>query len=564
MKKLAVITGFGGINAAGRSAGHHAFRRMIFDSLSEQDQQTTLAALGALMGTDDRDAILEGSLVREWDNVDWDAKAVPFHEAFKDEDGTQCWRLTHRRLPVQSAGQMPKGFDPAKLYRSRHHPRGLQMAVYAASDALGSLGIEWETLCQHVGPDEIAVYAGSAMGQQDGNGHGGMMQSALMGKRTSSKQCAMGLSEMPADFINAYVLGNVGKTGSMTAACATFLYNLQLAKDDIESGRRRIVIVGNAEAPLVPEIVEGYNAMTALASEANLKKLDNKGDNEEADFRRAVRPFGENCGFTIAESAQFFVLTDDQLALELGLNVLGSIGDVQVNADGYKKSISNPGIGNYLTMAKVMAATRRELGEASLKNSFVHAHGSSTPQNRVTESHIYEALAGAFGIENWPITAVKTFVGHSLAAASADQLTAALGTWATGVIPGIKTTEKVADDVHQQGLEFVLQDKQVDSEQLDVAFINAKGFGGNNASAAVVSPTKTLELISQKHGTDAIIAWSQANTAIQSQASAYDSRMVAGEIEPRYLFGENVLGPEDLEITDTEIRIKGWDKPVVL
>src|SRR5690606_25968555 len=114
--------------------------------------------------------------------------------------------------------------------------------------------------------------------------------------------------------LNAYVLGNVGATGSMTGACATFLYNLKVALDDIHSGRRRLVIVGNSEAPLTPEIVEGFSAMTALVTEQKLRDLDGLGRDDTPNFRRASRPFGENGGFTIAESAQFIVLTDDALA----------------------------------------------------------------------------------------------------------------------------------------------------------------------------------------------------------------------------------------------------------
>ncbi|MCY0964532.1 beta-ketoacyl synthase [Parathalassolituus penaei] len=565
MKNLAVITAFGGINAAGRSSGHHAFRRIVLDALSADKRNATLASLAAMMGTSDEQAILDGTLVREWDNVDWDAKAVPFHEPFKDENGVQCWRQGHKRLAVQSAGQMPKGFDPAKLYRSLHHPRGLQMAVYAASDALGQLGIEWETLSRHVGPDEIGVYAGSAMGQQDYNSHGGMMQAALLGKRTSSKQCAMGLSEMPADFINAYVLGNIGNTGSMTAACATFLYNLRLAKEDIESGRRRIVIVGNAEAPLVPEIVEGYNAMTALATEQNIRALDNRSADEPADLRRASRPFGENAGFTIAESAQFFVLTDDKLAVELGLSIHGSIGDVFVNADGYKKSISNPGVGNYLTMGKAVASARRLLGEETLRRgTFIHAHGSSTPQNRVTESHIYAELAKAFGIEDWTITAAKAHLGHSLAAASADQLTLTLGTWAEGIMPGITTTERIADDVHRERLDFVLKHREIDPTSLPIAFINAKGFGGNNASASIISPDMTRTLLKNRYSEQELSAWAGRNEAIVAASERFDAETTAGNTSPRYHFGTDVLEPHDLTISDTHIYIRGWDKPVEL
>ena len=35
------------------------------------------------------------------------------------------------------------------------------------------------------------------------------------------------------------------------------------------------------------------------------------------------------------------------------------------------------------------------------------AHGTGTPQNRVTESAILNETARAFGIEGWPVAAVK-------------------------------------------------------------------------------------------------------------------------------------------------------------
>ena len=44
------------------------------------------------------------------------------------------------------------------------------------------------------------------------------------------KQLALGLNTMPADFINAYVLGSVGTTGSVTGACATFAAGRRLGK----------------------------------------------------------------------------------------------------------------------------------------------------------------------------------------------------------------------------------------------------------------------------------------------------------------------------------------------
>src|SRR5690606_17067288 len=145
----------------------------------------------------------------------------------------------------------------------------------------------------------------------------------------------------------------------------------------IGSGQARVVIVGNSEAPITLECIDGYGTMGALATEEGLRLVEGR---EEVDFRRASSPSGNNCGFTLAESSQFVVLMDDALAIELGADIHGSVPDVFINADGFKKSISAPGPGNYLTMAKAVAAAAQLAGiDAVRQRSFVHAHGSSTP-----------------------------------------------------------------------------------------------------------------------------------------------------------------------------------------
>ena len=47
---LPVIVGFGGYNAAGRSSSHQAFRRMVLESLTAEQQQQTIVSLACLMG----------------------------------------------------------------------------------------------------------------------------------------------------------------------------------------------------------------------------------------------------------------------------------------------------------------------------------------------------------------------------------------------------------------------------------------------------------------------------------------------------------------------------------
>src|SRR5690606_40448471 len=192
-----------------------------------------------------------------------------------------------------------------------------------------------------------------------------------------------------------------------------------------------------AEAPILPEVIDGYAAMSALATDADLRKLSGKID---IDYRRASRPFGQNCGFTLAESGQYVVLMDDELALQMGAQIFAAVPAVYVHADGFKKSISAPGPGNYITMARATALAASLLGEECVqRSSFVQAHGSSTPQNRVTESRIFDQVAKAFNISRWPVAAVKSYLGHSLGPASGDQMMATLGIFTRGIVPGIKT-----------------------------------------------------------------------------------------------------------------------------
>ncbi|MFT5032961.1 MAG: acetoacetyl-[acyl-carrier protein] synthase [Bacteroidia bacterium] len=599
---LPVIVGFGGVNPAGRSSFHHGFRRLILDALPSAKVDSTFQSLSALMGVDaaQREHMLKHTLVRKIE-ADWfDTEAIrcnkhmplaPAGETLSfvtrarnlPERIPENWTVseidkgrvrvdmtgagdflvkTTRASEVRAAGQLPTGFQPGKLYPSRNHPRGLQLSIYAASDAIQSMGIPWETVLSAVRPDQVSVYASSAMAQQDENGNGGLLSARFDGKRVTSKQVALGLADMPSDFVNAYVLGNVGSTGPALGACATFLYNLRMGVQDIRSGRARVAVIGASEAPITPDIIDGYATMGALATDAGMMKLDGVSSLDEAAYRRVCRPFGENCGFTLAEASQFVILFDDKLALELGATIHGSVPDVFVNADGYKKSISSPGMGNYLTMAKAAAVAKAILGEDALRHrSFVQAHGTGTPQNRVTESRILDEVAAAFGIKQWPIAAVKAYLGHTVSSASGDQLITALGMWHEGIMPGVSTVDNFADDISQRNISLSTQHRELDT---DIALLNSKGFGGNNATATVFSPAATRKLLDARHGKTAIAGWQQREEAVAECAAVYDSKASRGEAEVIYRFDHNVLSGSELEINSKEVRIPGYAQAVDL
>ena len=101
---------------------------------------------------------------------------------------------------------------------------------------------------------------------------------------------------MPGDFINAYVLKSLGHTGPALGACATFLYNLQRGVDDIKSGRARIAVVGASEAPIIPELMDGYVAMGALATDKELRQLQGSEKRDSSIIDQRVARLGKTVG----------------------------------------------------------------------------------------------------------------------------------------------------------------------------------------------------------------------------------------------------------------------------
>ena len=574
-KSLAIITGFGGINSAGRSSSYLSYKNMVFDSLPSKEQLEVLQDLAVLQGkvepvgrsweTSSGDTIdLKKYLADNSSNIRSDSMVRELERDLYDKDG-----VILDQIGASAAGQLPKGFDPSSLYPARQHPKALQMTVFGMGDALGQLGIDWKKIQEKVSPDEVAVFSGAAIGQLDGFGFGGLMQSRLKGSRASSKNLALGLVEMSADFINAYILGSVGRTGHVVGACATFLYNLQMGKEAIESGSARFVVVGGAEAPITPEIVDGFYAMSALSDDKRMMEMQAQHNENLSDGphqEKACRPFGQNAGMVLGESAQFIILMDDALVVELGAEVYGCVSAVSSHSDGFKSSISGPGIGNYITMAKCVAEAEKIIGSKKLRTrTFVHAHGTGTPANRTTESHILNEIAKTYGIKSLPVTGVKSYLGHSMAPASGDQLTSTLGTWDQGIIPGIHSTSSVADDVYQDNLNILLDDQIQEKGFFSAAFLNAKGFGGNNASALVLSPEESISLLNKKYSTTKMKNYISKNKEVVLKSNKHNKQCLKGNYNIIYKFNENVLqGEEDVMIEKDKISLKGFRRSVNL
>lgn len=543
LKRLPVICSMGGLNSGGRTSGNISYSRLVYENLSNEEKKEVLKDLISLSEEKKTEKeILSGTLIRQIDD-------------FLDPKG-----LMTKQIGVNAGAKLPDFYEIDNLYNSKQHPRGIKMTVFGVNDALYNLGINWrEDIQPLLDPNRVAVFAGPAIGQLDEKGLGGLMQSRLQEKRASSKHLSMSLIEMSADFINAYILGSVGKSGQVAGACATFFYNLNAATTLIKSNEVDFAVIGSAEAPINPEVTDGFFATTGIADDKKILAMQERhGEpSDKVDFSKACRPFGDNCGLVLGESSQFAIVTSLEFAIEIGAEILCAVPNVFINSDGIKKSISSPGIGNYLTMGQAFKRYLKDHEKPKL--SCVIAHGTGTFQNRSTESDVLSKCATSLEMKNLKVTGLKGYLGHTMGPAGGDQLACSLGIFDRGIIPGLISTPKLADDVITNNLNFCMENEEIDTSDLDAFFLNAKGFGGNNATTSIYKSNFVTKMLPKLFSKSKLTSYEAALEKTRENKLVYNSNCLEGNFNLIYRANEEILNPEtDLEMTSEAIKLKDY------
>ena len=543
LKRLPVICSMGGLNSGGRTSGNISYSRLVYENLSNEEKKEVLKDLISLSEEKKTEKeILSGTLIRQIDD-------------FLDPKG-----LMTKQIGVNAGAKLPDFYEIDNLYNSKQHPRGIKMTVFGVNDALYNLGINWrEDIQPLLDPNRVAVFAGPAIGQLDEKGLGGLMQSRLQEKRASSKHLSMSLIEMSADFINAYILGSVGKSGQVAGACATFFYNLNAATTLIKSNEVDFAVIGSAEAPINPEVTDGFFATTGIADDKKILAMQERHGEpfDKVDFSKACRPFGDNCGLVLGESSQFAIVTSLEFAIEIGAEILCAVPNVFINSDGIKKSISSPGIGNYLTMGQAFKRYLKDHEKPKL--SCVIAHGTGTFQNRSTESDVLSKCATSMGMKNLKVTGLKGYLGHTMGPAGGDQLACSLGIFDRGIIPGLNSTPKLADDVVTNNLNFCMENEEIDTSDLDAFFLNAKGFGGNNATTSIYKSNFVTKMLPKLFSKSKLTSYEAALEKTRENKLVYNSNCLEGNFNLIYRANEEILNPEtDLEMTSEAIKLKDY------
>ena len=105
----------------------------------------------------------------------------------------------------------------------------------------------------------------------------------------------------------------------------------------------------------------------------------------------------------------------------------------------------------------------------------------------------------------------------------------------------------------KENLDFYLENREFDNQK-EVVMLNSKGFGGNNATTALLSSNLTESLLSKKYSKTEISKWKGGRDKTLIEREKNMDLAVNNDLQPIYDFDKDVLDLTDLEISKTNIK----------
>jgi 3-oxoacyl-[acyl-carrier-protein] synthase II len=259
--------------------------------------------------------------------------------------------------------------------------------------------------------------------------------------------------------------GAKGPILTSTLACASGSYALIEAYHFIQRGEADFVIAGGCES---------VNTKLAFASLARMGALSSRND----DPQHASRPFDKDRdGFVYGEGATALILESEEHARARGAQTIyAEVLGGRLTGDAYHVTAPEPtGDGAVRAMLGALQVSGLQPTDVDV----VFAHGTSTPLNDVTET---KAIKRAYGDHAYrlAVTATKSMLGHLMGCAGSISAMAAALTLKHGIIP-----PTINHDTPDPECDLDYVPNQARQAQVNVATVNAFGFGGQNVVVAM-------------------------------------------------------------------------------
>ncbi len=358
-----------------------------------------------------------------------------------------------------------KGFDPLDHGMNKKEVRRLdpfsQYALAAAHQAIEDAQLPLEDKNPNVG-----VVVGSGVGGISTIEH---EKEQLHQREKKGKRGAAFISPLfvPMIMPNAasgnismkYRLNNCSM--STATACATGLHSIIYATKDIRLGDSDAMIAGGTEAGITPLGVGSFTNMNAMCKDSN------------DEPQKASRPFDlKRSGFVMGEGAGLVVLEGLEHALERGACIYAEIVGYGLTSDAYHITAPDP---DSSEIARAIQLALDRAGMSPDEVDYINAHGTSTPDNDLSETNAIKKVFGA-SAHKVRISSSKSMTGHIIGGAGAIETIVCLLAMQKGMVP---PTINYENPDPQCDLCYV--PNKAERCEVNVAMNNSFGFGGHNA-----------------------------------------------------------------------------------
>jgi 3-oxoacyl-[acyl-carrier-protein] synthase II len=286
--------------------------------------------------------------------------------------------------------ELPKHFTRKK---TRSMGRVSQMATVASENALIDAGLLDDPILTS---GRAGVAYGSSSGSTDAlSEFANMLISNTLDGITATTYIRM-MGHTTAVNIGVY-FGLTGRIINTSVACASGSQGIGYAYEAIRDGKQDVMLAGGGEE-LCPTQAAVFDTLYATST---------RNDKPET----TPQPFDANRdGLVIGEGACTLVLERYDHAVARGAKIYAEIVGYETNSDG--AHVTQP---TATTMQRVMEMALEDAGLSPEAIGYVAAHGTATDRGDVAES---QATFGVFG-EGMPISALKSYTGHTLGACGA-------------------------------------------------------------------------------------------------------------------------------------------------
>ncbi|WP_435019720.1 beta-ketoacyl synthase N-terminal-like domain-containing protein [Tundrisphaera sp. TA3] len=275
---------------------------------------------------------------------------------------------------------------------------------------------------------------------------------------------------LPAGLV-ARALGLGGGAYTVDAACASSLYALKLAADELLAGRADAMIGGGLSRPDPMYTQMGFSQLRALSPSG------------------VASPFGADAdGLVVGEGAGMFVLKRLSDAIRHGDRIHGVLASVGLSNDIDGGLLAPQSEGQLRAMRAAYDAAGWSPGDVDL----IECHATGTPVGDAVEVRSLQALWADQNAEpgRCVLGSVKSNIGHCLTAAGAAGLIKVLMALRHDTLPPTANFDRPAPGIDLDGGPFRILSRSEGWPRREAhrprrAAISGFGFGGINAHALI-------------------------------------------------------------------------------